>query len=111
MLQRARKAGTAQLAPVSAVTKGLQGRELVDFDGMIQAGVRMFSDDGLPIDDQALLLRAFDDIAATVEDSELQARLLRRAGRVVASCMARLPEDDFARLQGRLATMEARLVA
>src|SRR5215471_11495409 len=38
MLERAREVGTARLVPVSAVTKGLSGRELVDFDQMIQAG-------------------------------------------------------------------------
>jgi dihydroorotase len=65
MLERARKAGTAQLAPVSAVSKGLQGRELVDFDGMIQAGVRMFSDDGMPIDDEAVLISAFNEASRT----------------------------------------------
>ena len=65
MLQGAREAKAAHLVPVSAVTAGLQGRELVDFDSMIQAGARMFSDDGLPIDDQALLVRAFDQASQT----------------------------------------------
>jgi dihydroorotase len=65
MLARAHQAGAARLVPVSAVTKGLEGRKLVDFDAMIQAGARMFSDDGLPIDDPALLVRAFDEAART----------------------------------------------
>jgi dihydroorotase len=65
MLERAREAKAAHLVPVSAVTTGLLGRELVDFDAMIQAGARMFSDDGLPIDDQAVLLRAFDEASRT----------------------------------------------
>ena len=65
MLERARKVRGARLVPVSAVTKGLQGCELVDFDAMIQAGARMFSDDGIPIDDQAVLARAFDEAART----------------------------------------------
>jgi dihydroorotase len=65
MLERAREARRTRLVPVSAVTKGLQGRELVDFDAMIQAGARMFSDDGNPIDDQALLVHAFDEAART----------------------------------------------
>jgi dihydroorotase len=65
MLERAREARRTRLVPVSAVTKGLQGCELVDFDAMIQAGARMFSDDGNPIDDQALLVHAFDEAART----------------------------------------------
>jgi len=65
MLERAREVRGARLVPVSAVTKGLQGCELVDFDAMIQAGARMFSDDGIPIDDQAVLARAFDEAART----------------------------------------------
>jgi dihydroorotase len=65
MVERARAVRGARLVPVSAVTKGLQGRELVDFDAMIQAGARMFSDDGMPIDDQSLLVCAFDEAART----------------------------------------------
>ncbi|MBV8774629.1 MAG: dihydroorotase [Deltaproteobacteria bacterium] len=65
MLERAREAGTAHLLPVSAVTKELHGRELVDFDAMIEAGARMFSDDGLPIDNEAILTRAFDEASRT----------------------------------------------
>jgi dihydroorotase len=63
MFARACEVQGTYLAPVSAVTKGLQGRELVDFDAMVEAGARMFSDDGIPIDDQAVLARAFDEAA------------------------------------------------
>jgi len=65
MLERAHLVPAAQLVPVSAVTKGLQGRELVDFDAMLEAGARIFSDDGIPIDDQTVLVRAFDEAART----------------------------------------------
>ncbi len=65
MLERAHEAHAARLVPISAVTRGLHGRELVDFDTMIQAGARMFSDDGLPIDDAELLLRGFDQASRT----------------------------------------------
>jgi len=58
MLKRAREAGGAKLVPVSAVTKGLRGLELVDFEAMARAGARMFSDDGAPVDDPELLGRA-----------------------------------------------------
>jgi dihydroorotase len=65
MLERAAEVEGAHLVAVAAVTKALHGRELVDFDAMIRAGARMFSDDGLPIDDQALLARAFDEATRT----------------------------------------------
>jgi dihydroorotase len=60
MIERARETCGARLIPVSAVTVGLQGRELVDFAAMAAAGARMFSDDGIPIDDQVALSRALD---------------------------------------------------
>jgi len=49
--------------PVSAVTRGLGGRETVDFAAMVAAGARLFSDDGIPIDDQAVLASAMEQIA------------------------------------------------
>jgi dihydroorotase len=61
MLERAKSAHCARLIPVSAVTRGLRGVELVDFAGMIEEGVRLFSDDGMPIDDPVVLSRAFDE--------------------------------------------------
>ena len=59
MLERAREVHATRLIPVSAVTRGLAGRELVDFAAMAAAGARLYSDDGIPIDDQAILVRAF----------------------------------------------------
>ena len=61
MLERAKNAHCARLIPVSAVTRGLRGVELVDFARMIEAGARLFSDDGIPIDDPVILSRAFDE--------------------------------------------------
>jgi dihydroorotase len=61
MLERAREAHSARLVPVSAVTQGLRGTELVDFAPMLEAGARLFSDDGIPIDDAMILSRAFDE--------------------------------------------------
>jgi dihydroorotase len=61
MLDRAGDAHSARLAPVSAVTKGLRGIELVDFAAMLEAGARLFSDDGVPIDDAMILSRALDE--------------------------------------------------
>ena len=64
MLDRAREARGARLFPVSAVTRGLAGRELVDAAAMAAAGARLFSDDGIPLDDQVVLSGAFDAISA-----------------------------------------------
>lgn len=63
MLALAAAAGGARLIPISAVTRGLAGRELVDFAAMAAAGARLFSDDGMPIDDAALLREAFSRAA------------------------------------------------
>ncbi len=62
MLEAARRVGGARLVPVSAVTRGLEGCELVDYAAMAAAGARLFSDDGLPVDDEHLLLKAYDQI-------------------------------------------------
>jgi dihydroorotase len=61
MLERAREARSARLVPVSAVTQGLGGIEPVDFAAMLEAGARLFSDDGIPVDDAMVLSRALDE--------------------------------------------------
>ena len=63
MLERAREVGCCRLIPVSAVTRNLAGRDLVDFAAMAAAGARLYSDDGIPIDDEAILVRAFRESA------------------------------------------------
>jgi dihydroorotase len=61
MLERAKAAHSARLVPVSAVTHGLGGTELVNFCAMVEAGARLFSDDGIPIDDAMVLSHALDE--------------------------------------------------
>ncbi len=63
MLAQAAGVHAARLVPVSAVTRGLGGRETVDFAAMVAAGAHLFSDDGIPIDDQAVLASAMEQIA------------------------------------------------
>ena len=41
--------------PISACTKGLQGKELVDFHKMVEAGAIAFSDDGMTITDSQVM--------------------------------------------------------
>jgi dihydroorotase len=91
MLQRAKSAHCARLIPVSAVTRGLGGIELVDFSGMIEEGARLFSDDGIPIDDPMILSRAFDEakrlgyaISLHEEDRALSCEGALNAGAVSA---------------------------
>ncbi len=64
MLAQASDAHAARLVPVSAVTRGLAGHETVDFAAMVAAGAHLFSDDGIPIDDQAVLAAAMERIAS-----------------------------------------------
>ncbi|HVA83666.1 MAG TPA: dihydroorotase [Candidatus Binataceae bacterium] len=63
MIEHAAAVHAARLVPVSAVTRGLGGREMVDFAAMVAAGAHLFSDDGIPIDDQAVLAGAMEQIA------------------------------------------------
>jgi dihydroorotase len=63
MLAQAAAVRAARLVPVSAVTRELGGRETVDFAAMVAAGAHLFSDDGIPIDDQAVLASAMEQIA------------------------------------------------
>jgi len=62
MLEQSAAVHAARLVPVSAVTRGLAGSETVDFAAMVEAGAHLFSDDGIPIDDQAVLAGAMEQI-------------------------------------------------
>jgi len=89
MIERARDAHSARLVPVSAVTQALRGIEPVDFTAMVEAGARLFSDDGIPIDDAMVLSRALDEakrlgyaIALHEEDRVLSSNGALNAGAV-----------------------------
>jgi dihydroorotase len=58
MLARAAEVKAAALIPVGAVTKGLKGLEAADYEALAAAGVRMLSDDGMPVDNAELLAHA-----------------------------------------------------
>ena len=44
----------------ATVTKGMEGKELVDMDALAEAGAAGFTDDGLPIMDEKVLLMALE---------------------------------------------------
>jgi dihydroorotase len=60
MLARAAEVKAAALIPVGAVTRALKGKEAADYEALAAAGVKMFSDDGMPVDNPELLSQALD---------------------------------------------------
>lgn len=46
-----------------AITKGLEGKELTDFEALLQAGAAGFTDDGVPLMDASLVMRAMEQAA------------------------------------------------
>jgi dihydroorotase len=60
ILDRAREAGSADVFPVAAVTRGLEGKEMVNFSEMADAGAIAFSDDGKPIENPLMMRRALE---------------------------------------------------
>jgi len=47
------------------------------------------------------------DVAVTVEDDALRLRIIERSAHVVEGCRGRLPSEDLARLERRLAAIES----
>lgn len=56
--ERARRADLARVYPIGALTSGLRGEELAPLWEMAEEGARGFSDDGRPVMNSALMLRA-----------------------------------------------------
>ena len=48
----------------AAITKGLQGKELVDMEALAAAGAAGFTDDGIPLMDEKLLVQAMEQAKA-----------------------------------------------
>jgi dihydroorotase len=75
----AAKAGLCDVFPVGAITRGLAGEEMAELGEMVEAGVRMFSDDGHCLPDARVLrnaltyAKAFEDVvlAEHCEDTPL----------------------------------------
>jgi dihydroorotase len=60
----ARRAGLANVLPIAAVTRGSAGQDLVDIRDLVAAGAIAFSDDGRPIESDALMGRALREAEA-----------------------------------------------
>jgi dihydroorotase len=79
VLDLAERAGHCRVFPVGAITKGLDGESLAELGELVEAGVRLFSDDGRCVPSARLLrnalvyARAFDGvtIAEHCEDASL----------------------------------------
>lgn len=77
---KAAEAGLADVFPVGAITKGLAGESMAELGEMVEAGVRVFSDDGMCVPTPRMLrnalvyAKAFTDevvIADHCEDASL----------------------------------------
>jgi dihydroorotase len=92
LVARARTLSPLALHPVSAVTRGLAGRTLVDFEAMRNAGAGAFSNDGMPIEDERTLAAALErarDVGRPIF-VHAEDRRLAAGGAVDARAAARL---------------------
>ncbi|WP_343256263.1 dihydroorotase [Ligaoa zhengdingensis] len=55
---RAKETGLSRVYPVAAITKGMAGTELTDFAALREAGAVALSDDGKPVESDALMEEA-----------------------------------------------------
>ena len=60
IVEKARKAGYANVFPIGAVSVGLAGERMAEFGEMVEAGIVAVSDDGMPVVDSALMRRALE---------------------------------------------------
>ncbi len=58
ILEKAAAAGLAEVFPVGAITKGQEGTSLAELGEMVEAGVRIFSDDGTYVPTARMLRNA-----------------------------------------------------
>lgn len=78
IVDRARRAGRANVFPIGALSVGLAGEKLAEFGEMVEAGIVAVSDDGMPVMDAQLMrhaleyARMFDlPVIAHEEDTDL----------------------------------------
>jgi dihydroorotase len=90
--QKAARCAKARVYPVAAVTRGLRGKELSDFEALKSAGAIAVSDDGMPVMDAALMRRALKSarrfglrVISHCEDLNLAGRGVMNAGGLAES--------------------------
>jgi uncharacterized membrane protein len=79
----------------------------IDLDGLLNTAIEQLR--AYATNDAAVslrLLRLLHDVAVTIENEALRERIIARGARVVEGCRGRLPPDDLARLEERLAALE-----
>jgi dihydroorotase len=64
VLDLARAAGTCDVFPVGAITRGLEGEAMAELGEMFDAGVRVFSDDGRCVPNARVLRNALTYVSA-----------------------------------------------
>jgi len=67
--------------PIACLSKNRQGKEMVDYHGLTQAGVKIFSDDGDPASDE-ILLQTMTELAKTngVFSNHLEDKAMTKGG-------------------------------
>jgi dihydroorotase len=58
--EKSEREGFANVFPVAAVTKGMEGKEMTDYAELSEAGAVAFSDDGRPVASSLLMRRALE---------------------------------------------------
>jgi dihydroorotase len=105
---RADESAWTHIYPIAAVTRGLEGKDLVQIGDLKEAGVVALSDDGRPIEDEEVLAVALEcagiydlPIVSHCEDSALAA----------GGCMSEGATSTGLRLKGIPAAAEETMVA
>ncbi|MBR8463861.1 dihydroorotase [Campylobacter sp. faydin G-24] len=60
MIEKAKLCGLIDLLPIAAISKGLNGSEIVEMGDLIEAGAVAFSDDGLPVSSSSVMRAALE---------------------------------------------------
>ena len=55
IIQKAKEVNLCNVLPYASVTKGEKGEELVNFDELLNSGACAFSDDGMPVENVAMI--------------------------------------------------------
>jgi uncharacterized membrane protein len=80
----------------------------IDFNGLLDTAfeqIRHCSTSDIAV--SLRLMRAFGDLADAIAEPHLRGVILGRAGRVVAGCTDRIPEDDLDKLRQRMTLLES----